>query len=161
MVKFCGLDKQIFTKMMRGPAQPPTPHVLKHDHVIVYPLYIDSKITEKEGRKISKEDAIENPTPAAMLKAVKELGFEAELQEYSRHPHDFFRFGRLQVKFFDGEDQNKKPLNPEIKNRRLLYRAIAKKMKEQGQATQAAAATGSTKKSREERLREKRSKGKK
>ena len=135
--------------------KPQAPHQpLSHDHVIVYPVYIDAAIKQFDGRKISKEDAIENPNPKAMLAAAQALGFEAELQEGVRHPRDFWRFGRLSVKFFNGTDKNKEPINHEINTRRKLYREIAKKMKEIGNA--APKAGGSGKKTREERLQQKR-----
>ncbi|KAK8900392.1 signal recognition particle 19kDa [Tritrichomonas musculus] len=131
------------------------PHALSHDHVIVYPVYIDAAAGQFDGRKISKEDAIENPNPKAMLTAAKALGFEVELQEGLRHPRDFWRFGRLSVKFFNGQEKDKKPINPDINTRRKLFREIAKKMKEIGNAAPKAT-TG--KKTREERLQQKRQK---
>ena len=136
--------------------KPQAPHKpLSHDHVVVYPVYIDANIKQFDGRKISKEDAIENPNPKVMLAAVQSLGFEAEFQEGVRHPRDFWRFGRLSVKFFTGTETDKKPINPEINTRRKLFREIAKKMKELGNA--APKAPGSTgKKTREERLQQKR-----
>ena len=44
--------------------KPQAPHKpLSHDHVVVYPVYIDANIKQFDGRKISKEDAKENPNP--------------------------------------------------------------------------------------------------
>ena len=128
---------------------------LSHDHVVVYPVYIDANIKPFDGRKISKEDAIENPNPKVMLAAVQSLGFEAEFQEGVRYLRDFWRFGRLSVKFFTGAQKDKKPINPEINTRRKLFREIAKKMKELGNAVPKVIGT-SGKKTREERLRLKR-----
>lgn len=139
--------------------KPQAPHKpLSHDHVIVYPVYIDATVKQFDGRKISKEDAIENPNPKVMLAAAQALGFEAEFQEGARHPRDFWRFGRLSVKFFTGPDSDKKPINPEINTRRKLFREIAKKMKELGNTAPKAQGGPTGKKTREERLKQKRQK---
>ena len=123
------------------PNQGPVHKPLEHSSVIVYPLYLNADVGRADGRKISKSEAVKNPNPSQMQRAAEALGFKVELQMNSRHPRDFWNHGRISVKFFDGEDKDKKPLNPEINTRRKLYREIAKKIAEIG----AAASAGMTK----------------
>ena len=109
---------------------------MEHLSVKVYPLYLDSLLKQKEGRRITKEQGIENPNIHAMVRAVKTLGFEVTLEERVRHPRDFWRFGRLNVVFFKQEGKDAVPINPEINTRKKLFIAIAKDLKEHGNTTQ-------------------------
>ena len=41
----------------------------------IYPVYVDSTATISEGRRISQEQAVENPTLKEIEEVVKYLGF--------------------------------------------------------------------------------------
>ena len=115
---------------------------MKRSTVIVYSVYINSDLKREEGRKVSKEEGLPGPKPACMLEAAKALGFEATLEMEKCHPRAFWERGRISVVFFDGEGKDKKPLNPDIPNRKALYKAIAAKVKELGNAAVTKAAPG-------------------
>ena len=100
---------------------------MKHTNIVIYPCYIDSNVKLFDGRKISKEFCVENPNLNEMTKAYEQLGFKGIQEPKKIHPRDFFRPGRITVEFFTAE---KKPLNPEIKNRKQFYISMAKKIKE-------------------------------
>jgi len=40
----------------------------------LYPVYFDATLTRKEGRRVSKEMAVEHPTAASITRAVTALG---------------------------------------------------------------------------------------
>ncbi len=50
----------------------------KSDKIIIWPAYIDSDKTQKEGRKISKENSVKNPKIEEISKAAKKLKLEPE-----------------------------------------------------------------------------------
>ena len=47
---------------------------------VLYPVYLNSKKTAAEGRKIAKTKACENPTPQEISMLRKHLGFKCELE---------------------------------------------------------------------------------
>jgi len=47
---------------------------------IIYPVYINSKKTLPEGRRIPKDKACENPTVTEVYDILKHLGFSCELE---------------------------------------------------------------------------------
>ena len=47
---------------------------------VVYPIYINSKKTVAEGRRIPIEKATEHPTPKEIFEACKYLGYETEIE---------------------------------------------------------------------------------
>lgn len=104
-------------------------NALMKTHICVYPIYIDSEITQDEGRKIAKDKSIQNPNLKAMFIAAKNLGFDVILQENKRHPRDFWRFGRLYVKFFDDSHN---ALHPTIKKKRQLLEELVVEMNKIG-----------------------------
>ena len=122
---------------------------MNHNEVKVYPLYLDSALKRAEGRKITKEEGIENPNINAMFRAVKTLGFEAKLEQERRHPKDFWRFGRLSVVFFKEENGKKVPINPTLNTRIKLFKAIANDLKVNGNSSQSAHNVGGKKDSAE------------
>ncbi|MBA3046589.1 MAG: signal recognition particle protein Srp19 [Candidatus Thermoplasmatota archaeon] len=56
------------------------------DHIILWPSYFDSTKSRARGRRVPKALAIQNPTSAELLDAVKSLGLEAELNEDKSYP---------------------------------------------------------------------------
>lgn len=92
--------------------------------VCVYPAYLNSKLTAKEGRRISKALAVEDPQPMEMAECVIQgLKLRAALENkgYSR---DILQRGRLRVELFD--EGTKNPKNAEIASRDALFKAICK-----------------------------------
>ncbi|KAG2234250.1 signal recognition particle, SRP19 subunit [Thamnidium elegans] len=92
------------------------------DWVCVYPCYIDADKSVQDGRKISKEKAVNNPHAYHMSIACQKLGFSA-VYENKRHPRDWANVGRVRVQmknsanFFIHED---------IITRKQLFITIAK-----------------------------------
>lgn len=47
---------------------------------IIWPAYIDSKRTQKEGRKIPKENAVSSPKIREISRAARKLGLNPEVE---------------------------------------------------------------------------------
>eukprot|EP00038_Savillea_parva_P017521 m.20583 g.20583 ORF g.20583 m.20583 type:complete len:165 (+) comp3807_c0_seq1:113-607(+) len=102
---------------------------LKARWTCVYPAYIDANKSLAQGRRISKEEAVEVPHPAFMDEVLSNAGINREYEQknYSRSPVGFGFMGRFRVQIFD-KDRN--PVNPNIPNKMALLRYIAKQIPE-------------------------------
>ncbi|ENN96542.1 Ribonucleoprotein complex SRP, Srp19 component [Methanocaldococcus villosus KIN24-T80] len=54
--------------------------------MIIWPAYIDKNKTRKEGRRVPKNLAIENPNLKDIEKALKKLGLEGKIIRDKRYP---------------------------------------------------------------------------
>ncbi|OUM64262.1 hypothetical protein PIROE2DRAFT_28723, partial [Piromyces sp. E2] len=64
----------------------------------IYPVYIDSKKTKAQGRKLGINDCCESPQILAMLEAMGKLRIST-VAEDKKHPRDQLRAGRLRVEY--------------------------------------------------------------
>jgi len=93
--------------------------------VIVYPAYLDSRRTGAQGRRISREIAINAPHAIEIYKIVTvTLKLGAHLELNKTYPSDFFTRGRVRVNLFDGT--TRAPLSADINCRKALMQRIAK-----------------------------------
>uniref|UniRef100_A0A1I7T0V9 Signal recognition particle 19 kDa protein n=1 Tax=Caenorhabditis tropicalis TaxID=1561998 RepID=A0A1I7T0V9_9PELO len=76
--------------------------------VVIYPAYIDKKKTAKQGRRISKLLAVENPTSVEIHDVLAAVGFNPLLEATKFYPRDGERDSdvqgrvRVQLKNDDG-----------------------------------------------------------
>ncbi|CAI4675674.1 BBL_G0039180.mRNA.1.CDS.1 [Saccharomyces cerevisiae] len=66
---------------------------------VLYPCYFDINRSHKEGRRVPKELAVENPLAKTMAGAVRELGILCIFEGEKCHPQDFGNPGRIRVLF--------------------------------------------------------------
>ncbi|KAK9458786.1 signal recognition particle, SRP19 subunit [Lipomyces oligophaga] len=90
---------------------------------ILYPVYFDARRTHQEGRRVNKELAVENPLAQKIAEACAALPLQTFLEPQKLHPKDWSNPGRVRVLIRDPETG--KLQNPNIKNKRDLYRQIA------------------------------------
>ncbi|ORX42115.1 hypothetical protein BCR36DRAFT_587412 [Piromyces finnis] len=105
------------------------------DWMCIYPVYIDSKKTKDQGRKLGKKDCCESPQPLAMLEAMGKLKISTVLED-KKHPRDQLRAGRLRVDYTG----NKKEL---LKKIAKLVPECQKELDEQRKAEEASKASAS------------------
>jgi len=58
----------------------------KRDTIIIWPIYFDSTKTRSEGRKVSGEDSVSNPTIDDVIAAVMKAGLKPEIEWDKKHP---------------------------------------------------------------------------
>jgi signal recognition particle subunit SRP19 len=63
------------------------------DHIILWPSYFDSTKTRADGRRVPKAKAVQNPTAAELLEAVKSLGLKATILEEKAYPRNWWEWG--------------------------------------------------------------------
>ncbi|EAX97790.1 SRP19 protein [Trichomonas vaginalis G3] len=105
---------------------------MNHNRIFIYPCYIDNEMTEFQGRKLPKEQCVQNPFIEEISRAIFELGFEGIYSMQKRHPRNFWKFGRAAITFYKKDEAtgNRVPIYPQYPKRKDVYRAIAKKIVE-------------------------------
>ncbi|KAF2312690.1 hypothetical protein P3X46_027973 [Hevea brasiliensis] len=90
--------------------------------VVLYPVYINSKKTIAEGRRISATKACENPTCAEISDCCSHLKLPFAIEIDKAYPRDFMQIGRVRVllKKEDGTFYN-----PSIPTRKQLMLRVA------------------------------------
>lgn len=79
------------------------------DYQCLYPVYFDITRTRKQGRRVGKELAVENPMAREIVAACSRLRLEALFEPTKIHPKDWSNPGRVKIKLKGGR-------RPDIKN---------------------------------------------
>lgn len=65
--------------------------------MVVYPVYLDSTVSRKEGRRVPLSLAVPNPTIEEIVEVCVKLGLNPEVEAEKAYPRDFTRKGRIIV----------------------------------------------------------------
>ena len=57
---------------------------------VIWPVYIDSKKTRGEGRRISKENAVSSPKLREISKAAAKLGMNPKIEKNKSYPRSWW-----------------------------------------------------------------------
>jgi signal recognition particle subunit SRP19 len=71
--------------------------------LVLYPLYFDSRATRAQGRRVSREQAVENPLAQMIANAVREKGLTSIFEPVRTHPKDWANPGRVRVRMRDDD----------------------------------------------------------
>lgn len=93
---------------------------------IIYPCYFDRCRSHSQGRRVSVEQAVENPLAKTILDACRALKLPVLLELDKSHPQDFGNPGRVRVQL-KAED---KTLAAPFANKRALFKEISAYLKE-------------------------------
>ena len=87
--------------------------------ITIWPQYINKNLTLNEGRKISKEDAVKDPTLSDIERAAKRLGLKYSVQKDVAYPGKWYeKSGRLLVEWEGRKLELLREVSAEIKNMR-------------------------------------------
>ena len=70
------------------------------DKLVIWPIYFDASRTRREGRMVSLQDAIKEPTLDMTVAAAIKSGFKPEIEKEKKHPriwHEAGASGRILV----------------------------------------------------------------
>ena len=68
--------------------------------ITVWPQYLNQDLSLKEGRKISKEDAVKEPSLNDIERALKRLGLKYNIQKEFSYPGKWYeKSGRILVEW--------------------------------------------------------------
>lgn len=80
--------------------------------ICLYPLYFDATRSHKQGRRVGKEYAVENPLAKTMVDAVASFGLKVFFEPGKTHPKDWSNPGRARVELKDeGGKQKRNTVN--------------------------------------------------
>ena len=84
--------------------------------ITIWPQYIDKNLSLKEGRKISKENAVANPTLSEIERALKRLGFTYNVHRERCYPGKWYeKSGRILVEYENTKLELLKEVSAKIK----------------------------------------------
>lgn len=87
--------------------------------IAIWPQYLDKNLTLSEGRKISKEDSVKEPTINEIERAVKRLGLSHSVQKENAYPGKWYeKSGRILVEWDKTKLELIRTISAEIKNMR-------------------------------------------
>lgn len=67
----------------------------------LWPAYFDRELPRSEGREVSKDDAVDNPTVTEIANAVQQIGYDATIDRDATFPQEHKQRGRVLVKTDD------------------------------------------------------------
>ncbi|CAK1362321.1 Signal recognition particle SEC65 subunit [Cercospora beticola] len=97
----------------------------------IYPVYFDASRTRAQGRRVSKEDAVQNPLAREIVEALASIGNEKgaalqiALDPMKTHPKDWANPGRVKVEV---KKEGKKVWDG-VENKHHLYKLISAYLK--------------------------------
>ena len=87
--------------------------------ITIWPQYINKNLTLNEGRKISKEDAVKDPTLSDIERAAKRLGLKYSVKKDVAYPGKWYeKSGRVLVEWEGRKLELLREVSAEIKNMR-------------------------------------------
>ncbi|KAK8503346.1 hypothetical protein V6N13_016643 [Hibiscus sabdariffa] len=90
--------------------------------VVFYPVYVNSKKTVAEGRRISLAKACENPTCVEIADCCSHLKVPNAIEIDKAYPRDFMQRGRVRVQL---KKEDGTLCNPAIPSRKQLMLQVA------------------------------------
>ncbi len=75
---------------------------------VIWPAFLDGDLTRSEGRRVSLELAVADPTVDEIANAVQQVGYDAVIERDKTYPREYEPRGRVLVK--DADDASKSDL---------------------------------------------------
>eukprot|EP00897_Mesotaenium_endlicherianum_P002940 jgi/Mesen1/2674/ME000167S01823 len=89
---------------------------------VVYPIYLNSKKTLAEGRRLPASKAVENPTLLEICDCLNYLKVPFQPEPMKGYSRDFLQRGRVRVQLKRSEGN---PINPAIPDKKALLLKLA------------------------------------
>jgi signal recognition particle subunit SRP19 len=93
----------------------------KRDTIVIWPIYFDSTKTRSEGRMVSAEDSVQNPSVDDVITATLKAGIKPEIEREKKHPSTWqVSSGRILV--------------PKSEPKTAILKKIARSLKSKGKS---------------------------
>ncbi|WP_407430932.1 signal recognition particle subunit SRP19/SEC65 family protein [Methanobrevibacter sp.] len=87
--------------------------------ITIWPQYLNKNLSLSQGRKISKEDAVSDPTLSEIEKALKRLGLTYTVDKNRAYPGKWYeKSGRVLVEYDKSKLELIREVSLKIKERR-------------------------------------------
>jgi signal recognition particle subunit SRP19 len=73
---------------------------------VIWPAYLDATKTRAEGRRVPRDEAVDDPTVDEIAEAVQQVGYDAVIERDMTYPREFEPRGRVLVKGADDATKN-------------------------------------------------------
>ncbi|SDZ84240.1 signal recognition particle, subunit SRP19 (srp19) [Haloplanus vescus] len=73
---------------------------------VIWPAYLDASKTRAEGRRVPREQAVDEPTVDEIAKAAQQVGYDAVIERDMTYPREYEPRGRVLVKGADDATKN-------------------------------------------------------
>lgn len=73
---------------------------------LIYPRYIDAAVSRGGGRRVSRADAVEEPTVEELAAAVRQIGYPVTVEPEVCHPREVTPRGRVRVQAAPDESKH-------------------------------------------------------
>lgn len=93
--------------------------------VQIWPIYINSKLTQQEGRRMTKESCCTDPTVSEMSEICQSYNLRHVLEPYRQYPRSDMKTGRIRVRIVN-EDGSL--CHEDIKSKKDLMRSMGEKI---------------------------------
>lgn len=87
--------------------------------VVVYPAYLDLSKSRKEGRRVPRSLAVQNPSIDEIATVARELGLNPEILPESKYPRDSTTSGRVVVNKYVSKQKTLQLIARALRERRL------------------------------------------
>ena len=68
---------------------------------VIWPAFLDAECTRGEGRRVSQQLAVAEPTVDEIAQAVQQVGYDAVIEREKTYPREYEPRGRVLVKGAD------------------------------------------------------------
>jgi signal recognition particle subunit SRP19 len=75
---------------------------------VIWPAFLDANLTRSEGRRVAREQAVDDPSVDEIAEAVGQVGYDAVIERDKTYPREYGPRGRVLVK--DADDATKSDL---------------------------------------------------
>lgn len=75
---------------------------------VIWPAFLDADRSRSEGRRVSRDLAVDEPTVEEIAQAVQQVGYDAVIERDKQYPREWEPRGRVLVK--GAEDATKSDL---------------------------------------------------
>ena len=91
----------------------------------LWPNYINSAKSKKEGRRVTEEQGCPDPIANDISEVCRHLRLDNVIEAYAQYPRDWICYppGRVRVKMKD--DETGAPMNPDVPNKKALMLKLA------------------------------------
>ncbi|MCD6348911.1 MAG: signal recognition particle protein Srp19 [Candidatus Korarchaeota archaeon] len=84
---------------------------------VVYPSYFDSRLSRSEGRRVPRNLSIRKPSLQDLIKALKHLSLEFDVEEDKQRPSRWYRMeGRVKVYYQGSKEQLLKEIGKALRS---------------------------------------------
>ena len=65
---------------------------------VIWPAYLDADCSRSEGRRVSEDLAVPEPTVDEIARAVQQVGYDSKIERDKTYPREYDPRGRVLVK---------------------------------------------------------------